>query len=43
MKSRLAGSFPKSSCGHEDQSPFGHLNCLSAGMLKGLVSEDEVN
>ena len=39
----LGGQLSEESCGHDDQRPFGHLNCLSAGMLKGLISEDEVN
>ena len=39
----LGGELSEKSGGHGRQSPFGHLNCLSAGMLKGLVSEEAVN
>ena len=39
----LGGELSEKSGRHVRQSPFGHLNCLSAGMLRGLAREDEVN
>ncbi len=39
----LGGELSEKSGGHGRQSPFGHLNCLSAGMLRGLAREDDVN
>ena len=43
MKSRLAGSFPKSPAGMRPQSPLGHLNCRSDGHAQRIVERSGVN